>query len=171
MEELELIFPTEKYREQVEKYKKDMLAAGSKMNGCSLLEQDDFDTWLARCKDWRVGKNLPEGYNPSTQYICTRKTDNKIIGMLELRHRTFGGHLGYSIAPDERKKGYGTKLLALGLQKCKELGFDKVLLICRETNIGSKKCILNNGGELETTIKRDTDGVVLEKYWIHISEE
>lgn len=171
IEELELIFPTEEYKNQVEKYKIDMLNAGSKLNGCSELEKDDFDTWLKKCKDWEIGKNLPEGYNPATQYICIRKTDNKIIGMFNLIHRDFGGHLGYSIAPDERKKGYGTRLLALGLQKCKEKGYDKALCYVRETNTGSKKCILNNGGELETTIKREEDGVVLEKYWIYLGEK
>jgi len=172
MEELELIFPTEQYREQIEKYKQDMLDAGSSMDGCGSLRNDDFDTWLKKCKDWRVGKNLPEGFVPSTQYICIRKTDNKIIGMFQIRHElsdflmNYGGHAGDSVAVDERNKGYGKKLLALGLEKCKELGIKKVLLTCKDTNTASRKCILANGGQYEDTRSLESEKINLERYWI-----
>ena len=86
MEELELILPTIEYKEQIEKYKQDMLDAGSGMDGCGSLRNDDFETWLQKCNDWKEGKNLPEGYVPSTQYICIRKSDNKVIGMFQIRH-------------------------------------------------------------------------------------
>ena len=172
MEELELIFPTEQYREQIEKYKQDMLDAGSNMDGCGSLRNDDFDTWLKKCKDWRVGENLPEGFVPSTQYICIRKTDNKIIGMFQIRHElsdflmNYGGHAGDSVAVDERNKGYGKKLLALGLEKCKELGIKKVLLTCKDTNTASRKCILANGGQYEDTRSLESEKINLERYWI-----
>ena len=48
---------------------------------------------------------------------------------------------------------------------------NKALCYVRETNIGSKKCILNNGGKLETKIYREEDGVVLEKYWLYLGEK
>ena len=172
MDELELITPTVEYKEQVERYKKDMIESGSSMDGCGDLRKDDFETWLQKNNDWREGKNLPAGYVSSTQYICIRKSDNKLIGMFQIRHKlndfllNYGGHCGDSIAVDERRKGYGKKLLALGLKKCKELGIDKVLLSCKDTNIASRKCILANGGQYEDTRTLEREGINLERYWV-----
>ena len=177
VEELELILPTIEYKEQIEKYKQDMLDSGSSMDGCGSLRNDDFDTWLQKSNDWREGKNLPEGFVPSTQYICIRKSDNKVIGMFQIRHTlsdflfNFGGHVGDSIAVDERNKGYGKKLLALGLEKCKELGIEKVLVTCKDTNIASRKCILANDGVYEDTRTIKQEGINLERYWIDNSPE
>ncbi|WP_143002008.1 GNAT family N-acetyltransferase [Pseudobutyrivibrio sp. 49] len=36
--------------------------------------------------------------------------------------------MGYSVAPDERRKGYATQMLSLVLPECKKLGIDKVLI-------------------------------------------
>ncbi len=170
MEELKLILPSAKYREQIEKYKQDMLDAGSSMDGCGTLRNSDFDTWLKECNDWRKDKNLPSGFVPATQYICVRKNDNKLVGMIQIRHEltefllNHGGHIGDSIAVGERNKGYGKKMLALGLEKCKKLGIEKVLITCKDTNIASRKCILANGGKYEDT--RANGDINLERYWI-----
>jgi predicted acetyltransferase len=59
-----------------------------------------------------------------------------------------------------RQKGYGNTILKLGLKKAKELGFDKLLLTCDETNISSNKIIIKNGGVLESTINGR------KRYWI-----
>ena len=177
MEELELILPTIEYKEQIEKYKQDMLDAGSSMDGCGTLRNDDFDTWLQKSVDCQEGKNLPDGFVPATQYICVRKSDNKVIGMFQIRHTlndflfNFGGHAGDSVAVDERGKGYGKKMLALGLEKCKELGLNKVLVTCKDTNIASRKCIIANGGVYEDTRTIEQEGINLERYWIDNSPE
>jgi len=177
MEELELILPTNDYKVQIEKYKQDMLDAQSSMDGCGSLREDDFDTWLQKCNDWKDGKNLPDGFVPSTQYICIRKSDNKVIGMFQIRHTlsdfllNYGGHAGDSIAVDERNKGYGKKLLALGLAKCQELGINKVLLTCKDTNIASRKCIIANGGQYEDTKTIKDQNINIERYWIDNSLE
>ena len=78
-----------------------------------------------------------------------------------------------SIAVDERGNGYGKEILRLGLEKCKELGIDKVLVTCKDTNIASRKCILANGGKLEDKrqihdAQNKDDGVILERYWIDL---
>lgn len=174
MKELKLIFPTIKYKNQIERYKQEMLQANSSMDGCGTLKNDDFETWLQKCNDWKNGKNLPEGFVPSTQYICIRKKDDKLIGMLQIRHKlndfllNFGGHIGNSIAVCERNKGYGKKLLALGLKKCKELGLNNVLITCKDTNTASKKCIIANGGKYEDTRTINDQNINLERYWVDI---
>src|SRR5436190_1216366 len=72
------------------------------------------------------------------------------IGNLTLRPRITerflhaGGHIGYQIRPGKRRRGYGTLLLRLGLEKAREQGLCRVLLTCDETNVGSKKIIAAN---------------------------
>ena len=178
--DLKLILPTKKYFNQITKFKQDFFKANSSFDGTNTLKTDDIDTWLKKCNDHRKGKNLPTGFVPATQYICVRKSDNKLIGMLQIRHYlnnfllNYGGHIGDCIAVDERGKGYGKEILKLGLQKCKKLGIDKVLVTCKESNIASRKCILSNGGKLED--KRQINdpqnkdcGVFLERYWIDLN--
>lgn len=50
----------------------------------------------------------------------------------------------YSIRPSERKKGYATLMLSLGLERCRELSLNKVLITCDKSNIASAKVIQNN---------------------------
>ena len=170
---LKLVLPAEKYREQVMDYKKKMLEAGSSMDGCGSIREQDFDTWIKDCKNFRIGKDLPKGYVCSTQYLCIRKADNKLVGMLQIRRTltpyllSHGGHIGDSVAPDERMKGYATEMLALGLKKSKKLGINKVLITCKSENIGSEKQIRNNGGVLENEV--EVDGEFEQRYWIDIS--
>lgn len=172
--DIRLILPTREYKEKIEAYKKGLLDGGSEMDGCGSLRNDDVDTWLKKSNDHRKGKNLPDGFVPATQYICVRKSDDKIVGMLQIRHTltdfllNYGGHIGDSIAIDERKKGYGKAMLALGLKKCKLLGMDKVLITCMDTNIASRKCIMANGGKYEDSRFEPNKAVTLERYWIDL---
>ena len=172
--DIKLVLPNKTHKKQVEEYKQKMFDANSSMDGCGDLKSCDFDEWLKRCKDYKAGKNLPLGYVPATQYICIRKTDNKLIGMLQIRHSltefllNYGGHIGDSISPDERQKGYGKKMLGLGIVKCKNLGIEKVLITCKDTNAASRKCIIANGGVYEDTRHFEPENINLERYWVKV---
>ena len=79
--------------------------------------------------------------------------DSKIIGITEIRHslttsflREYAGHIGYSICFSYRRKGYGTKLLSLVLDYCKEIGLNKVRLGCYCENKASIGVIEKNSG-------------------------
>ena len=94
--------------------------------------------------------------------------------MFQIRHyfnaylEKYGGHIGYSVAPSERRKGYASQMLKLALPKCKELGIDKVLITCIEDNIGSRKTILANGGVYESSVYEPDEKINLERYWIDL---
>lgn len=60
----------------------------------------------------------------------------------------------------------GTELLRLGLAKARERGMERVLLTCDETNIGSRKLIEANGGQLENAVVVEGSPVKKLRYWI-----
>ena len=97
--------------------------------------------------------------------------------MIDIRHDLndyllqYGGHIGYGIRPTERRNGYNKINLFLGLLKCRELGFDKVLITATDENSGSYKTILDLGGKLENKIIDDEDdNVLLGRYWIDVDK-
>lgn len=72
-------------------------------------------------------------------FICLRtKIDDNWL--------KWSGNFYYQIRTTERRKGYATKILALALEKLKELGFTEVYGQSSKGNIGSSKVIQNNNG-------------------------
>ena len=71
-----------------------------------------------------------------------------MIGMIDVRHsldvpilKEYAGHIGYSVRPTERKKGYATKMLKLALKYCNSIGLNQVMLGCYTSNLASIKII------------------------------
>ncbi|MEH6944890.1 GNAT family N-acetyltransferase [Bacillus sp. JJ722] len=97
------------------------------------------------------GVNFPEQRASSSAFLLVNE-NRRVIGAVNIRHRLTeqllqsSGHIGYGIRPSERQKGYATKLLALSLEKAKQLEIQKALVVCNKSTIGSEQTILNNGG-------------------------
>ncbi|CAH1056096.1 hypothetical protein PAECIP111894_02249 [Paenibacillus pseudetheri] len=98
------------------------------------------------------GDNLLPNYVPQTNYWLL--IDSYPVGVGKLRHslndqlRKSGGHIGYSIRPSERGKGFGKIFLAELLKKAADLRIDKVMLTCDPNNVASRKVIEANRGIL-----------------------
>ena len=172
-----LIEPTMEYDRQIRVYRKEFLDCGDSMDGTGALERfENPQDWIEYLNLHKSPLTVPEGRVPSTQYMLVRKEDRKIAGMIDIRHslndylKKYGGHIGYSVAPSERRKGYAVLMLKMALPKCKELGIEKVLITCISGNEGSKRTILKNGGVYESTVYEPEEGVDLERYWIDLSE-
>ncbi|MBQ6146940.1 MAG: GNAT family N-acetyltransferase, partial [Clostridia bacterium] len=94
--------------------------------------------------------------------------------MLQIRHyfneylEKYSGHIGYSVRPSERRKGYATAMLRDALPYCRELGIRDVLISCLTDNEGSRRTILRNGGVYESTVLEPERDRYLERYWIHL---
>ncbi len=130
----------------------------------------DLIPYLKKARDNRNGVNLEKGRVPSTLYWVI--VGNKVVGRVDIRHklnknlRVIGGHIGYTVVPSERRKGYGTQMLKLALGKTHKLGIKNALVTCDATNIGSKKIIEHNGGKLINQVQQD--GILRLRYNIKL---
>ena len=97
--------------------------------------------------------------------ICNVRHHLNSLGLLNV-----SGHIGYSIRPDERKKGYAKVQLRLALLEAKKLGINKVLVTCADWNIGSERTILANGGVYEDSRLDKSTGNMMKRYWINVTE-
>ena len=177
-ERLELIIPTSEYKEQVMKYRKIFLENEESFDGCAGLEEcNTYEEWLNF--ENRLSKKYGENYVPSDVYLGIRKSDNKLIGIIDIRKRltdflyNYGGNIGYSVIPDERRKGYATEMLKQILSKCKSMNINRVLLSCDKENIGSAKTIIANGGVLENEVVDEvglSKSGIIQRYWISLKK-
>ena len=55
-------------------------------------------------------------------------------------------------------------MLAAALPLCRELGLDRVMITCRDTNEGSRRTILANGGVYESTAYEPDRQVNLQRF-------
>lgn len=175
---LRLAKPTEEYKEQVMNYRKTFLENGEELSGCALLENVElFDEWIDF--EGRLSKEYGDNYVPSTVYLAIREEDNKLVGIIDFRHElsdflfNYGGNIGYSVLPEERRKGYAKKMLSLMLEICRKKGLERVLITCDKNNIASAKTIMANGGILENEIADKniiSKSGFLRRYWIKLKQ-
>lgn len=158
------------YEETVKKYEKGLI----KRHNIMFDNPDEIDV-IKKMRDSRDKNKLPVNYVPSYDYFLVE--NDKFIGIIHIRLELtpnllqYGGNIGYAINPLYWKKGYGTKILELGLKRAKELGIkEKVLITCDDDNIGSYKIIEKNGGILENKVlnKDGNEKFVTRRYWINL---
>ena len=135
---------------------------------------EDFDEFLQTIERNKYQEYIKPGYSPQTTFGVF--DDGKLIGGFNLRHElkgnliNHGGNIGYLVRPSERKKGYGTIILGCALKKAKETGLGRVLVTCREENIGSSRVIEKNGGVYENNYFDEDKNVVFKRYWINLKK-
>lgn len=174
MENLKLVFPSEEHEQQAIEYINEFKEYNSDCHGTGGLDEgvDNYFEWLEKSRNESQGINLEENRVPGSTFFAIREEDNKIVGTINIRHTLNdclsreGGHIGYGVRPTERKKGYATEMLRLGLEESRKLGLDKILLTCAKENIGSAKVILNNNGIFENEIQCE-EGLT-QRYWINL---
>jgi predicted acetyltransferase len=172
---LTIIKPNKEYEEDIFEYKKEMIEHGDEaLHGCGGLDNtDSYDDWVNHIATYQDRHKLPEDshYVEGSQWLLVDTSQKRVLGMVNIRHYLndfllqFGGHIGYSIRPSERRKGYAKLQLQLALEFLKSIGVDKVLVTCDDQNIGSYKTIEACGGVLENTVFSEEHGHT-RRYWI-----
>lgn len=120
-------------------------------NECFGLPYEKFNDYLKKEINRKYNKITLDD-TPTISYIMY--VNEKPVGVICLRTAIddnwikWSGNFYYKIRSSERRKGYGTKMLELTLNKFRKLGFKEVYGQASAGNIGSAKVIEKNGGIL-----------------------
>ena len=133
-----------------------------------------FRRYLQVLADQERGIGLPSPEHvPSTFLFAFAGA--RIVGRAAIRHRLtahlerVGGHIGYVVVPEFRRRGHATAILGLSLQIARDrLGLDRVLVTCDDDNIGSIRAIEKNGGVLENVVTGPGLDTPKRRYWFDL---
>lgn len=136
--------------------------AKSEIHGSGGLDRGDYESWLQKVRDYHNGILYSQDHVPASTYFVIDE-QNKLVGMVNIRHtlnqrliQDGSGHVGYSVRPCERKKGYATQILKQAIKILRDdYHVHNIEVGCYESNIASRRTIEKNGGILKETIMYD----------------
>ena len=167
---IKLIVPSEdylqSYKEAFDEYAEHGISAYSFTDASSCDIFDKFDRY-------RNERDLPPDRVGEDKYWLVDDERSYFIGEIAVRHRLNealskrGGHIGYGIRYSEWNRGYGTKMLAMALEKAKEMHISPVLITCDDGNAASARVMEKNGFTMGDKVLVSVDGKdsLTRRYW------
>lgn len=120
-------------------------------------DPDEFIAWLLRpgemirLPDGLEVRRLPDRLR---WIVALDQQGDPLVGSISLRWQEGTtalpehvlGHIGYTLLPAHRGRGYGTQALALILDEARDVGLTQVEITCDPDNHASRRVIEKNGG-------------------------
>jgi predicted acetyltransferase len=147
-----------------------------------MQEHDDFQFLLFYTPETSFGEYLAELETRRTMQATSDRVPStflvaevlgEIVGRVSIRHelndylRRLGGHIGYGVLPEFRRRGFATEILRQSLEITSSMGLDRVLLTCDDNNAGSAKTIESQGGVFAAVVAPDNSSEqAVRQYWI-----
>lgn len=141
------------------------------------LAEEGFDLvtdadrpWTEILAHWETERTQALPGRVTADYLVG-EVDGVIVGRVSIRHelndalREVGGHVGYAVGPEFRRRGYATAMLAQSLELLAARGVEQVLVTCDDTNLASAAVIERCGGVLED-ITHPEGFAPKRRYWI-----
>ena len=177
MERFYLELPSIDRKAEAIEYINEFIENNSEIHGVGSLHKylENYESWLKHLQNMRDIKEIDK-LVPAETFFLIRENDNKIVGMIDIRLalndflKKYGGNIGYSIRPTERRKGYNKINLYLALKFCKEKGLSEVLLDCDYDNLGSASSIISLGGKLVKEGINEISNTVMKDFVINVDE-
>jgi predicted acetyltransferase len=134
-----------------------------------LLAEGTWDEMLEQLRREAAGTDLPPGRVRADFLVV--EVDGVPVGRVSIRYaltdflREVGGHVGYAVAPEHRRRGYATEMLRHSVALLAGAGVNRVLVTCDEDNVGSAAVIEACGGVLQD-IRSAAGTPPRRRYWI-----
>ena len=145
-----------------------------RLGALRFTQHDSFADAIAASFAARVQHDgLPDGITPHSVYWLVDQS-NHMLADIALRHElnealaVFGGHIGYSVHPDHRNKGYATYMVKQMIPLAQRMKINRLLITCDIDNIASNRVIQKCGGLLENTLTLPDRATPFNRYWIDI---
>lgn len=138
-----------------------------------LLDHDRDEPWgdfVERLERQRRGIDLPPERVPAAFLVAW--VGDQVVGRASIRFALneylshAGGHIGYAVLPEHRRRGHATEILRQSLVIARAEGVDDVLVTCDVDNTASRRVIERCGGEFESTVHDPREDVEKRRYWI-----
>jgi len=133
-------------------------------------QDEPWDGYVQRLEEQRRGLNVPPKWVPNTFLVAV--VGPELVGRVSIRHQlneylaSYGGHIGYGVVPEHRRRGYATEILRQALVIARSVEVDRVLITCDDDNIASAAVIERCGGIFDSLVDLPDDPTPKRRYWI-----